>query len=434
MWLLPAFSTIARVALRVFYRLRVAGARVPRTGPVLLVANHPNSLLDPAAVVAAAGRPVRFLAKAPLFSDAQVGWLVRGAGAIPVYRPADDPAQVERNRDTFSAVFEALRGGAAVGIFPEGISHSEPALVPIRTGAARIALGGGSGSAFPVVPVGLSLREKARFRSEALVLVGEPVAWDDLAARGPDDKEAVRELTARIERALRGVTVNLRSWEDEPLLEYAQEIFLAERGSEPGPEGRLRGRQEVAEGLARLRAAEEEEWAPLARQVREHARLLRAAGLRPAQLRQPDAAEATRWTARTLLAFLLTAPLVVAGTVAFFVPYRLTGALERRARHTPDVAATFKLLVGSALHLAWALLLSLAAGLWLGVAAGILTLIVLPVLGLAALRLLEWLRDARGAVRRFVLRRRRAELIRDLAARQSAIAARLAELRGSSAA
>ena len=66
---------------------------------MLLVANHPNSLLDPAMVAVAARRPVRFLAKAPLFSDRLVGFLVRGAGSIPVYRKSDDPSQVGRNEE-----------------------------------------------------------------------------------------------------------------------------------------------------------------------------------------------------------------------------------------------------------------------------------------------------------------------------------------------
>jgi 1-acyl-sn-glycerol-3-phosphate acyltransferase len=72
---------------------------------------------------------VRFLAKAPLFSDPKVGWLVRGAGAIPVYRRVDDPTLTGQNVDMFRAVYEELSEGAAIGIFPEGESHSEPSLV-----------------------------------------------------------------------------------------------------------------------------------------------------------------------------------------------------------------------------------------------------------------------------------------------------------------
>lgn len=85
------------------------GERVPRDGPVLLVANHPNSLLDPMLVAAAARRPVRFLAKAPLFTDKRVGWLMRAVGAIPVYRRSDDPAQMERNEEMFRVEWREAR-------------------------------------------------------------------------------------------------------------------------------------------------------------------------------------------------------------------------------------------------------------------------------------------------------------------------------------
>src|SRR3990170_9112737 len=185
-WLHAVLPHASRAAAAVCYRIRYGGAPVPRGGLFLLVATPPNSLLDPMLVAAAAGRRVRFLAKAPLWDDGKTAWLVRGAAAIPVYRRADDPGQMDRNEDAFRAVHAALAGGAAVGIFPEGLSHSEPALAPLKTGAARIALGGATlaGGAFPVIPVGLVFRRKDVFRSEALVLTGAAVAWGDLAAPG----------------------------------------------------------------------------------------------------------------------------------------------------------------------------------------------------------------------------------------------------------
>ena len=225
------FSVLARLAARIYYRVRFGGPRCLPAGPVLLVANHPNSLLDPTLVVASADRPVRFLAKAPLFSDRKIGWLVKAAGAIPVYRRSDDPSLMSRNEDAFRAVFSVLGDGAVVGIFPEGISHSASSMAPLKTGAARIALGAAASSRAPgsrSCPVGLSFRDKETFRSDAFVVRGPPLAWDDLATRGPDDVDAVRELTSRIDAALRSVTVNLGSWEDRPIVECAVRIWEAE--------------------------------------------------------------------------------------------------------------------------------------------------------------------------------------------------------------
>ena len=69
MWLLPLFPSVAAFATRTFYRTTVSGGDIPREGPLLLAGNHPNSLLDPLFLAAVARRPVRFLAKAPLFSN-----------------------------------------------------------------------------------------------------------------------------------------------------------------------------------------------------------------------------------------------------------------------------------------------------------------------------------------------------------------------------
>lgn len=428
MWLLPIFSPLSRFALRVFYRLGVTGERVTDKGPVLLVANHPNSLLDPAAVVAVAGRPVRFLAKAPLFDHGQVGWLVRGAGAIPVYRKQDDPAAMGGNDDTFRAAHEALAAGDAVGIFPEGISHTSPSLAPLKTGAARIALGAAAriGGAFPVVPVGLVFREKESFRSEGMLVVGEPVAWDDLAARGEGDRAAVGELTDRIAEAIRRVTINLDRWEDAPLLEATEAVFSAETATDPSPAARVRRMREAAASLARLRHDERGPWTALAQEVAEHARSLEVLGMTPEQLKEGNRADlAARWVARQLAFFALGVPIAAAGVILFFIPYRATGHTAGLTKPSHDMLATTKLLVGSVIHLVWIAALAALAGWRFGIVAGLAALLVLPAIGLVTLHVRDRWQRATGEARRFILRARRRQTLEELRARQRELARRL---------
>lgn len=431
MWLLPLFSPIARLALGTFYRFRMSGAAVPAVGPVLLVANHPNSLLDPAALVAVADRPVRFLAKAPLFIDPRVGWLVRGAGAIPVHRRADDPSQMDRNAESFRAALDALAAGDAVGIFPEGISHDEPALAPLRTGAARIALGAAaaSGRAIPILPVGLSLRDKDRFRSDGLAMVGPALDWDDLAARGSDDPAAVRELTARIDRALRAVTLNLARWHDAPLVELAAEVFLAERGFAPDPASRAAGAREAAAALERLRADEDASWTRIADALRRHGRRLERARLGPAELDQPSGPEAARWLLRTVAAAFPAAALVLVGTALFYLPYRLTDLAAARGAPLRDVRATYKVLSGAVIFSLWIAAVALAVGLVAGLAAGAAALVLLPLLAFATVGAVGWWRRNLGAIRRYLLRSRRGAWLRELQTEQAALAERIAALR-----
>lgn len=429
MWLLPVLSLFSRVAARTFYRMDVGGGSIPPTGPVLLVANHPNSLLDPVIVGAVAGRPVRFLAKATLFSDRLVGWIVRGAGAIPVHRRQDDPTAMGKNRDTFGTAYEVLGGGAAVGIFPEGLSHSEPSLAVVRTGAARIALGSRevTGLAPTIIPVGMVPTEKDRFRSLMRVVIGSPICWDELAAAGPDDRDAVRELTALIEAGLRSVTLNLEQAEDRVIVEGAEGIW---RLNEAVDDTRTEpvARMEVATRiLAAVRARPGSPWDADRIALQRHLRRLRAVGLAPRDLNAPDGISAAlRWTVQRV--FLLGAPVVTLALVAWvvsWVPLQLTSFLVARSAPPPDRQSTYKVMIGAPLYALWVLAGALALGFWMGWVAGVLTAILLAPLGIVGRRVREaWVASWRDA-RRFLLVRSRRELVAELRAEQNRLGTRL---------
>jgi 1-acyl-sn-glycerol-3-phosphate acyltransferase len=431
-WLHALLPRVSRAAAFVYYRIRYTGEPVPRDGPVLLVANHPNSLLDPMLVAAAARRPVRFLAKAPLFADFKVAWLVKGAGAIPVYRRADDPAQMDKNLDAFRAVYSALADGAAVGIFPEGLSHSEPALAPLRTGAARIALGGAllAGAGFPVIPVGLVFRRKDQFRSEAVVLTGRPVAWDDLAARGADDAEAVRDLTERIGHALKHVTVNLERWQDRPLVDCAVRVWEAERGAGTDPAERVARLDATTRILAAVRRQQDDAAADLAAEVEAHRRRLARLRLGPADLTADvGLGRAFGWAVRRAhLALPIAALVAAAGLVAFYVPFRVTGWLVSRVKLREDERSTWKMLVGIGVYGVWVVALAIAAALGWGAWAGLATLTGVPAVGMVGLTVRERWRGSWDDARRFLVLRSRRDLVSTLQAEQGELAARLQTL------
>ncbi len=430
MWLLPASSIVSRVASRAYYRLTVSGGRVPSRGPVLLVANHPNSLLDPLLVTAAARRGVRFLAKAPIFSDVRIGWLVRGTGSIPVYRQIDDPSKMRQNVGMFCAVHQALLHGAAVGIFPEGISHGEPSLAPLRTGAARIALGAFSTlkRAFPIVPVGLVFRRKNVFRSDAAVIVGEEVDWADLAPRDADDPEAVRELTRRITDALRGVTVNLEQWADRPLADCTVRVWEAEFPSEQSQSARVSRLRTTTTLLARVREDESGRWDELVKNLAAHCRRLRRLGLHPVDLKADvSLARGFRWSTRRL--FLLpAAAIALLGYLVFWPPYRATGFIVDLLDPDDETRSTYKLLGGALFHALWVGILTIVAFAFAGPNAAALVLLLVPAAGIVGHAIRERWRGAWRDARRFFLLRSRRELVVALRERQQKLASRLEEL------
>ena len=199
---------LARLAAWVFYRVERVGPGPP-DGPLLLIANHPNGLLDPVLIVTTSQRTPRFLAKSTLFTMPVVGWLVRGAGAIPVYRRQDAGVDVSKNREMFAAVEHALGAGACVCLFPEGTTHSSGRLEPLKSGAARIVVGAESrGIRVAIVPVGLNLDRKAVMRSTATVSYGRPFFADEVAAEQGDRVDAPHRPDGRsaARRDARGVT------------------------------------------------------------------------------------------------------------------------------------------------------------------------------------------------------------------------------------
>lgn len=429
MWLVPMLSRICRFAVRTYYRFESRGEPIPSSGPVLIVANHPNGVVDPICVITAAGRPVRYVAKEPLFAIPILGWLVAGSGAIPVRRRQDLPDGGADNSGMFASARAALAAGSALGIFPEGISHDEPALTPLKTGAARIALGAAAEGTrgIRIVPVGLNYRAKQTFRSRALAFAGDDVAWGDLEGRSEGDADAVRELTLRIDRAIRDVTVNLERWEDVALIELAEAIWSSEFGVRD-VEVRHEGRIAAGNILARLRQENPESVEALTEALESFGATLAMLKLRPRHLdAKPSLAGAIRWTIRRLSILVAGVPVIAAGAALFVIPYTLVGLIERRKELSRDVLSTYKLLGGGMLYITWIAVIALLIGWNFGAIAGSCTALGLPMLGMAT----QWLRERWGHalldVRRFDSLRKRSprEL---LLARRRELAAELDRL------
>jgi len=433
MWLLPVISAVSRIAMRTFYRFEVRGANVPSSGPVLLVANHPNSILDPGGVAAAAARPVRFLAKASLFDKAVSGSLMRAVGGIPVHRRIDDPAQIYKNEEMFRAVRAALSSDrSAVGIFPEGMTHNLPGMTPLRTGAARIALGTAAilGGPFPIIPVGLFFHRKEVFRSKALALVGEPVKWEDLQHRGEADSEAVRELTRRIDESLRAVTVNLEAWEDAAAVEAAAAIYAAEFATRRDPAVHLKRLQNLGVGLHLMRQRDPDRVGSLTRSVLHFRDLVNRLGVAPGDLSlTPRVGMAVGWLLRRLVFLLFTAPVALLGRLVFYPAYLLTNVVARRAPFPAETTSSVKVLGGAIIYLLWIAALSTLAGVLWGLGWGVGAFAILVLFAFITVMLYEQVRRDLDDARRFLRLRQRDSLRERLLTRRRELANELERTR-----
>ena len=393
---------------RVFFRrIEVTGRERMPPGAVILLGNHPNSLLDPLLIATTVNRPLAFAAKDGLFRQPGVGWIVRNAGGVSVQR-RQDHGDVD-NKAAFAALDAVLEAGGAFGIFPEGISHTGPELAPLKTGAARIALGAAArGVSLHVVPVGLTYWQRERMRSKVLVHYGAPIPVlpppPPPPGVDPDEhlRDVARVLTARFEAALRGVTVNAPDFETQRGLDVLRSVVAP-----ADAEGRdLRAQAEAARAVAEVWEARKDdpEMQALLAEAQAHARVLTALDLDGDVLR--DGLSRRAWIlrlARHALLLLVWLPLALPGIVLHAPPLLAAVLFGRRLSPRDDVQATTKMMMVTFFVLVTYLVLGLAIGIGLPFGRMMLAagwgLVAVMLSGWAAVRVLERQSTLRHAAR-----------------------------------
>lgn len=185
---------LGRFLARVVWDTRVVGAdRVPRTGGVLLAANHVG-VLDGPVLHGVAPRGTHVIVKEELFRG-PLGVLLGLAGQIPVDRSG--------GRGALVAALGVLRRGGAIVIFPEGNRGSGDASRS-RAGVAWLAVTSGA----PVVPVALlgtrrsgeSVNHLPGVRRRLVVEFGEPMVFERPA--GVSGRVAVAEASEALRSLL----------------------------------------------------------------------------------------------------------------------------------------------------------------------------------------------------------------------------------------
>ncbi len=353
---------VVRLGLRVFFR-RVEvrhPERLRLPGPLLLTANHPNTLMDPLLTGIQRRQPIAFLAKSTFFKNPVLGALLRSGNSIPIYRRADadageetlTPAQVTaRNEASFGRCYDYLEGGGTVMIFPEGTSISERRLRPLKTGAARIALGTEArhdfGLGLKIVCVGTNYFDPSRFRSDVLLNVAPPIRVSDYADQYRADPDAAADaLTEEIRQRLTRRLVISRDAADDELAQQIERTFGSHLIPDDDPDtlyDNFQFGRALLDAVAWFAQHEPARLAALRPALASYLAGLQQAGLDDSALDQSQRQPAGL---ADYLNLVLGLPVWLYGLLTNYLPYKIPSEVARRATRESEFIAAIMMGVG----------------------------------------------------------------------------------------
>jgi 1-acyl-sn-glycerol-3-phosphate acyltransferase len=220
------------IGIRLYYKeVRVKNKqRIPLDSPLIIIANHPNTLMDAWMIGHICPRPIHFMAKGTLFNSKFKLKVLSSLNMIPINRIGEGKTSGVSNQDSFQACYDLLENGKSLVIFPEGTSFQERHLRELKSGTARIALEAekrnGAKLGLKVLPIGLNYTQAEKFRSSVLVDIGEAIDVKDFVSDYEmNSGKGAKKLTEQFRVRLEQVLVNSNTKKEQELIDRVAEIM-----------------------------------------------------------------------------------------------------------------------------------------------------------------------------------------------------------------
>jgi len=230
-----------QITVRVFFRSITIRNKewIPEKGPLMVLVNHPSTFMDPIVIATMLNRKVYFLGKGELFRNKIAKWLLPKFNVIPIYRQKDDPTLMSKNKEIFIRCFEHLENGGALLMFPEGTSITERKLRPIKTGAARIALGAEAQNNFQlgvhIITIGLNYANPHKFNRDLFINIGRPINVIDFKEEyALDEFKAAENLTEEIRKHLEKLIIAIEDDKTDKLVKNIEILYKYKLSKELG--------------------------------------------------------------------------------------------------------------------------------------------------------------------------------------------------------
>jgi 1-acyl-sn-glycerol-3-phosphate acyltransferase len=390
---------LLRAGLKLFFeKIQVIErGRIPAKGPLIIISNHPSSMMDVMIIGTMIPRRVHFLAMGTLFKNRFLAWLLRALGAIPIYRAKDDPRTVRRNLRVFSVCRQSLRKGEAIALFPEGTTHTEQRLKHLRRGVAHIALGAEAENDFAlkvkIFPVGLNYAAPTPFRSRVLVIVGRPISMEKYKREYMrDPRSAERVMTLDLQQALQKHIVDIRRLHLQTIVADIETIYKSELVTSLGT--RLRKFPPpmkefvIRKGIVRCIDFYDRTNPALVRQmwqrISRYKKTLSHLGIE--QVMEGPQEVSLRMNLKYIIMGTLGLPLALYGLANNFIPYKIPGIMSKKLSRNPVEISSIRFGFAFFLFPIFYFFQAIICGLLFGAIVAILYAISLPLSGLFAIR------------------------------------------------
>lgn len=244
------------IGIRLYYgEIRVKNKHnLPSDGPLIIILNHPNTLMDAWVVGMICKQPIYYMAKATLFDSKLKLKLLRGLNMIPINRQGEGKIEGVDNDDSLSECYKVLSEGKTLLIFPEGTSYKERVLRKLKTGTARIALETEKRNqgklGLKVVAIGLNYSAQEKFRSNILIDIDKPRGVTDYLEEYKEDSiTASRKLTSQFRTRLENVLLTTETTEEEELVESIYKVinsrYVKSKDRKKGVQGEVTQMKEI---------------------------------------------------------------------------------------------------------------------------------------------------------------------------------------------
>lgn len=212
---------LVSITLKVNFRKMVFVGRkenVSKERAVIFAPNHRNALLDALLVVYATYplKQVVFLARADIFRQKFIAWMLKGMRIMPVFRMHDGKDNLNRNSEIFNNAARILKKNNPIAIFPEARHNPRQSLLTLQKAVPRIVLPTEASCDFQlhsqVVPVSIFYRDIYGFLSDVYITFGRPIEvskYKDIYNQNP--VQAINQLRQEMEASLQSMVVNIQN-------------------------------------------------------------------------------------------------------------------------------------------------------------------------------------------------------------------------------